>query len=301
MKRSFEISRRGSALLLSLWALFLLSAMIIGWALDINNRITLSGNASRMLEAEACACSGAEIAINPDTDPGDSILVGSLGKNQTYNAKIIGEGGRININWIVAGENPQRLQILRQYLENKGIELNQVEHMMDCLLDYVDPDDIPRLNGAEADDTYHPRNALLQTVEELAQVKGWEDFCARPGWDDDFTIYSSGPTDLQWASRDVLLALPGLNEPMVDRFLQMRRGPDGLDGTADDMQFDSVQQALVAMGFSPQQSEQLSVLVEYNDRVVRVTSVGKSGNATRTVQMILRKAGLSQIIRWKES
>ncbi|HEX3816869.1 MAG TPA: hypothetical protein VHW03_01115, partial [Chthoniobacterales bacterium] len=180
-------------MLLSLWALFLLSAMVIGWALDIDSRITLSGTANRGLEAEAAACSGAELALNPDVKPNDSILQGSLVKNQTYHARIVGEGGRLNLNWLVAGENPQRLAILSKYLEVKGVELNQSEHMMDCLLDYVDPDNIPRLNGAEADDVYHPRNALLQSVDELKQVKGWEAFTARPNWDADFTLYSSGP------------------------------------------------------------------------------------------------------------
>jgi type II secretory pathway component PulK len=105
-------------------------------------------------------------------DPGDSVLRGSLGKNQSFDAHITGEGGKLNLTWIVAGENPQRLAILRKYLEVKGIDLNQREHMIDCLLDFVDPDNIPRLNGAEEDDNYHPKNALLQRIEELKQVKG---------------------------------------------------------------------------------------------------------------------------------
>ncbi|HEY2801749.1 MAG TPA: hypothetical protein VGI85_14250 [Chthoniobacterales bacterium] len=301
MKRSFHSRHAGAALLLSLWALFLLSAMIIGWALDIDSRITLNGDASRTLEAEAAACSGAEVALDPSVEPGDAVLQGSLGKNQTYDAHIVGEGGRLNLTWIVAGENPQRLEILRKFLENKGIELNEREHMIDCLLDYVDPDNLPRLNGAEADATYQPKNALLQRIDELKQVKGWEDFTARRDWDADLTLYSSGPIDLAWASRDVLLSLPGFNEPIVDRYLELRRGPDGIDGTADDPVFESLDQVRVALGFSPDQFAQLSGLVDFKDRVVRVTSVGKSGKATRTVQMIIRKSGIPQMIGWKES
>lgn len=274
--------------------------MVIGWALEIDSRITLSGTANRGLEAEAAACSGAELALNPDVKTGDPILQGSLVKNQTYHAQIVGEGGRLNLNWLVAGENPQRLAILSKYLEVKGVELNEREHMMDCLLDWVDPDNIPRLNGAEADDTYHPRNALLQSVEELKQVKGWAAFTARPNWDADFTLYSSGPIDLAWASRDVLLSLPGFNEQLVDRFLQIRRGPDGIDGTPDDAVFQSLDEVRVAIGFSPDQFAQLSGLVGFQDPVVRIISAGKSGEVTRTVQMIVRKSGTPQIIRWKE-
>ncbi len=300
MKRSLHRPPSGAALMLSLWALFLLSALIIGWALDINARISLSGNASRTLEAEAMACSGAEVALDPAVEPGDSVLQGSLGKNQSFQARITGEGGRLNLTWIVAGENPQRLEILRKYLEVKGVELNEREHMIDCLLDYVDSNDLPRLNGAEASATYQPKNALLQRIEELKEVKGWEDFTSRPDWDADLTLYSTGPVDLAWASRDVLLSLPGFNEQIVDRYLELRRGPDGIDGTDDDPEFSSLDQVRVAIGFSPEQFAQLSGLIGFHDKVMRVVSVGKSGNATRTVQMIIRKSGLPQMIRWKE-
>src|SRR5438552_7891447 len=192
MKRSQNTHRSGAALMLALWALFLLSAMVISWALDIDSRITLSGDASRALEAEALACSGAEVALSPMVQTGSPALHGSLGRNQTYEARLTGEGGRLNINWLVSGENPQRLEVLRKYLETKGVDLNERDRMIDCLLDYVDPDDLPRLNGAESEKDYQPKNALLQRIEELKEVKGWEQFTARPDWVADFTIYSSG-------------------------------------------------------------------------------------------------------------
>ncbi|MGB8339965.1 MAG: hypothetical protein WCE51_00115 [Chthoniobacterales bacterium] len=300
MKRPAHANRSGAALMLALWALFLLSAMVIAWALDIDSQIALSGNSTRVLEAEAMASSGAEVALDPQVDAGSTALHGSLGKNQSYDVRIVGEGGRLNLNWIVSGEDPQRLAILRKYLANKGIDINELDHMMDCLLDFVDPDDIPRLNGAEAEPGYQPKNALLQRIEELKQVKGWEKFTAQPNWDADFTLYSSGPVDLTSASRDVLLSLPGFNEQIVDAFLQYRRGPDGIDGTADDPVFSSVDQVRLALGFTPDQFAQLSGLIGFKDPVVRVVSVGKSGDITRTIEMIIRKSTSSQIIHWKE-
>jgi len=300
MKRSPLAQRSGAALLLALWALFLLSAMVIAWALDIDSRITLSGNASRVVEAEAMASSGAEVALDPAVEPGSSVLRGSLGRNQTYEARMTGEGGRLMLNWIVSGENPQRIELLRKYLEVKGVDLNERDRMIDTLLDYVDPDDLPRLNGAESEQDYQPRNALLQRIEELKKVKGWEKFTTGPDWDADFTLYSSGPIDLAWASREVLLALPGLNEPIVDRFLELRRGPDQIDGTEDDPAFESLDEVRLALGFTPDQFAQLNGLVGFKDQVMRVVSVGRSGGATRTVQMIIRKSATPQIIRWKE-
>ncbi len=286
--------------MLALWALFLLSAMVIAWALDIDSQLGVTGNANRVVEAEAMASSGAEVALNPAVEASSSALHRSLGRNLSYDARIVGEGGRLNLNWILAGENPQRLDILRKYLELKGVDLNERDRMMDCLLDYVDPDDLPRLNGAESGDGYQPKNALLQRIEELKGVKGWEKFTAGRDWDADLTLYSTGPVDLSWASREVLLSLPGFNEPIVDRFLEYRRGPDGIDGTEDDPAFQSLDEVRLALGFTPEQFAQLSGLIGFKDQVVRVVSVGKSGNVTRTVQMIVRKSTTPQLIRWKE-
>ena len=245
----------------------------------------IGGGVSRRLAAE-----GAHVVVN---DIDGELLTATVDS-------IVGEGGRLNLNWIVSGENPQRIALLRKYLEVKGVDLNERDRMIDTLLDYVDPDDLPRLNGAESGPGYQPRNALLQHLEELKLIPGWEKFTANPDWDADFTLYSSGPVDLAWASRDILLSLPGFNEPIVDRFLELRRGTDQLDGTEDDEDFESLDQVRLALGFSPEQFAQLSGLVGFKDQVMRVVSVGKSGGATRTVQMIIRKSATPQLIRWKE-
>ncbi|MGZ4966201.1 MAG: hypothetical protein ACXWFY_01170 [Chthoniobacterales bacterium] len=292
---------RASALLLALWALFLLSAMVISWAMDIGARLNINGAAARVMEAEAMACSGSEIAMHPAVKASSAVLHGGLSRTQHYDARITGEGGRLNINWVVAGENQERIDILRRYLERKGIDLNEREHMIDTLLDWVDPDNLVRLNGAEEDGDYKPANTLLTRVDDLKRIKGWEEFTRRPNWDADFTVNSTGPVDLVWASRDLLLSLPGMNDGIVDQFLTLRRGPDEIDGTEDDPEFKSMDEVRVALGQSTEQFKQLAPLVGFKDQVLRVVSVGRSGDVTRTVQMVIRKTGaIPQLITWKE-
>jgi hypothetical protein len=107
--------------------------------------------------------------------------------------------------------------------------------------------------------------------------------------------------DLAWASRDVLLSLPGLTPDVVDRFLQLRQGPDGIDGTEDDMQLKGIDEARVALGLNEEQFKQLNGLVAFKDPVLRVVSVGTAGKAKRTVQMVFRRVGVvPQLITWKE-
>jgi len=292
----------GVALMLSLWALFLLSAMVISWALDIDSRLVLSGNANRVLAAEAMAASGADVALHPSIAVGSPNLHRKMGERERYDVSVTGEGGRLNLNWLTAGEDPTRLEILRRYLELKGVEMNDRDTMIDSLLDWVSPNiGLHHLNAPPESDDYYPPHAPLTSVDELKKVFGWTAFTSKLNWDEDFTINSSGPIDLAWASRDVLRALPGMRDDLVDRFLQLRSGQDGIDGTADDTQFTSLADVETALGLTAEQSEQIEGLVAFKDQVFRIISMGKSGDVTRSLQMIVRKgAVIPQVISWKE-
>jgi type II secretory pathway component PulK len=198
----------------------------------------------------------------------------------------------LNLKFLLAGENPANLELLRKYLEVKGVDLNERDRMIDCLLDWVDPDNLVRLNGAEDEPGYKPTNGPLKTLDEVKRIKGWEEFTSRPDWDGDFTLNSvDARIDINWASRDVLLALPGFTEPLADRFLQMRRGPDDIEGTDDDVLFTDGQQVQIALGFRADQFNQLAALIRYDSQVVRIVSIGKSGPVTRTVRLVIFKQG----------
>ncbi len=294
--------KSGAAIMLALWAVFLLSALVISWALDINARLAISGESTRLLKAEAVACSGAEVALHPQVNPGSPNLTGELNEGAKYEARLTGEAGRLDVNWLVAGEDPQKLEILRRYLENKGVDLNERDKMVDALLDWVEPNTgLHRLNAPPESDDYHPPHALLTQIDELKKVAGWADFTAQPGWDDDLTVNTRQGVDLAWASRDVLLSLPGITTSMADRFLELRQGPDKIDGTPDDMQFKTPAEAFAALGMNAQQSPQLEPYIAVKSPIFRVTSVGTAGKAKRTVQMVFRRVGVvPQLITWKE-
>ena len=65
-------------------------------------------------------------------------------------------------------------QLLRFY----GLDDQQVDHIIDAILDWTDPNDMPGLNGAEADyylglsPPYIPRNGNFMSVEEIMLVRG---------------------------------------------------------------------------------------------------------------------------------
>jgi hypothetical protein len=301
-------SRGGAALMLALWALFLLSAMVISWALDINSRLAVSGNASRVLDAEAMASSGAEVALTREISPSSPNLHGQMGSGQGYDVQMSGECGHLNLNFLTQGEDPAKLAILRRYLTLKGVELNDLDTMIDSLLDWVSPGQgIHHLNACPETDDYRPPHAPLTSVDDLKKVCGWADFTSKPGWDEDFAAIPSPCTqiDLAWASRDVLRALE-IGDDRVDQFLQLRRGPDGVDATADDSPLDQTTAfAILGLNLPPNQQPPALAknLITFKTPVFRVVSVGKSGDVTRSVQMVVQKqAGISapRVMSWKE-
>jgi hypothetical protein len=314
LNSKFEIRksklRSGAALLLSLWALFLLSAMVISWALNINSGLVVSTNANRVLSAEALASSGAEVAMHPQISPGSANLHTRMRDGGSYEVKMIGECGRLNLNLLAPGgvENPMLVGVLRQYLNLKGIEVNDLDTMIDSLLDWVSPGGgLHRLNAPEESDDYHPAHAPLTSVDELKKVFGWSEFTSKPGWDEDFTTVSACQQQIAaaYASRDMLRAL-GIPDSNVDQFLQLRRGPDGIDGTIDDPQMDDRTTRSV-LGIPPQpQPGAIANLIVFkgNNPVFRIVSVGKSGNVTRSIEMVVQKPqagiGRPQVFSWKE-
>jgi hypothetical protein len=99
-----------------------------------------------------------------------------------------------------------------------------------------------------------------------------------------------------------------MTEGQVDRFIALRRGPDDIEGTEDDLTFREPRDPTpqVALGLSDAQFRELGLPVllvrtAAAPQVFRIVSVGKSGAVTRTVRMVVRKTGNAiQLLMWKE-
>jgi len=295
-------------MILSLWALLLLSAAIFAWLKFINQSIDITSQRNNGLEAKALAHSGVMVALNPDVTQLTPLMSQRTAKDRGYNVQMTGEGGRLNLNWLFTpAENPDpgKITLFRRYLDRRGLNIEQQQRLVDCILDWLSVGNIQHLNGAEEDADYHPphRDAFL-SVQELAQVKGSAPLVSQAGWQDDFTIYTNpGLIDLQSASRRVLESLPAVGDPNIDRFLRIRQGPDGLDGTADDHMFADVNEAISYLGLTGAQAQLIGPYVEVENPLttVHIKSTGQCGNVYRNVEVVAKKMGMQPIIlSWKE-
>jgi hypothetical protein len=290
-----------SALLIVLWALLVLAASLLAWSQWVAQDITLDTDANRGLEARAMAHSGMAVALNPQVSKATPLLQQVFPYNTGYKVKIVSEGGKLNVNWLMQGEDPQKVAFFKKWLGNKGLNLQEREIFTDCLLDYIDPDSLRHPNGVEDQGDYHAANRPLQSVDEITKVWGAGPLTKTPGWKDDLTIDSQGPIDLV-AAPEYILHLLGFSDSAIKRFIQIRAGPDKIDGTADDYEFKDINEVYTALGMNPQTALQtIGPLVIISDKTLRITSEGYSGKVVRQLEVVVRKGGGNPQIRsWKE-
>lgn len=294
--------RSGSALLLVIWAIMMLSAAMVAWTYWVHGNLERAGDESRAVEAKAMAHSGLALALHPsvtEKTPGLEEMVNSL---MGFRVRIVGEGGKLNINTLLQGEDPMKIDILKRWMELHGLDYQQREVLVDCLIDFTDADNVKRLHGVEDEPGYTPPNRPFTSIDEITEVANVEPLLRSPGWKEELTIYSDGRIDLSAANEEIMRLIPGLSEPRIQTFLQKRRGPDQVDGTKDDFKFKTIKDAAMVLGLGTQaQQNELGKLVTLNDNTKRIISEGTSGNVLRQVEVVAIKGTGKPIIKyWKE-
>ena len=294
--------RRGAALLIALWAIIVLTSAVLLWAGYIRQTIAVSGQNLNEIEARAMAHSGIALAMHPLTSKETPALAMEEGNDPGFRVRMVSEGAKLNINFLFQGEDSRKLDLFKRWLESRGIDFQARERMVDCILDWLDADNIKRTNGEEDGPNYHPPNrGQFLSVEELAEVAGTEPLTSQPGWKDDLTVYSQGPIDLTSADKNILRLLPGIGDLGIDSFLQWRRGGDGLDGTLDDPVIQKLETVQGFLGLNKTQWQQLGGLIMLRDNTWQIISEGWSGNVVRQVTVTVVKGSQNpQIKNWKE-
>ena len=293
---------RASALLLVLWALFVLTAGVLVWASFIRQTLAVAGEQQNDTEARAMAHSGASLALHPLVGKETPVLQAMAESDPGYRVQMVSEGGKLNVNALLGGQDPIRLDLFKRWLESRGVEFNDRERIVDCMLDWLDGDNLKRINGQEDTTGYHPPNrGQFLSVEEVAEVAGTEALTKFAGWQDDLTVDSQGPIDVSSAEKNILRLLPGISDGGIDRFLQWRKGPDGIDGTLDDPKIEKLETVQAFLGINKTQWGALGGMVSLKDPNWRITVTGWSGKVVRQVVVVAAKGSQNpQIKKWKE-
>jgi hypothetical protein len=293
---------RGAALLLALWAVVVLSAAILIWAGYVRHTLRVAGDQQNDTEARAMAHSGVSLALHPLVSKETPVLQQWSQADPGFRVQMISEGSKLNINSLLAGEDPRKIDLFKRWLEYRGMEYNDRERFVDCLLDWLDADNLAKLNGQEDAQGYHPPNrGTFLDVDEIEEVAGHEPLTSQGGWKDDLTVDSNGQIDLASADFHILRLLPGLGDVGIQRFLQWRRGDDGIDGTLDDPQIQKMDDVQAFLGLNRTQWNALGGLIGLRDSNWRIVAEGWSGKVHRQIEVVAAKGSQNPTIkRWNE-
>ncbi len=235
-----------------LWVLVILSVMALEFSYAMRTEVRIAGNFKEETQLYAIAEGGVQRAIAELIYKQDPRVQQKRDKKieeippekrewvtdgRAYpvpfdhgkcEVKVTSEAGKVNINSV---SEPA----LRRIVGQLGLEAEARDVVVDSILDWKDPDDLYRINGAENDyyralkEPYDCKNGNLDSIEELLLVRGVTPalFYGRKetkkgeeggntegiGLKDIFSIYASGEqVDINSASLPVLrvvLGIPG--------------------------------------------------------------------------------------------
>jgi type II secretory pathway component PulK len=135
-----------------------------------------------------------------------------LGRNTWCAATLEDPSAKLNLN---VADRAALVAVLQTVVRGSVV----VDSLVDALLDWRDPDALPRPFGDESSGN---RNGPLADVWELRYVRGFSDSLVKS-----LTAYlttrGSGPINVNAAPSEVLATLPGMTEETV-RMLIMHRG-----------------------------------------------------------------------------
>ncbi len=224
------IHQRGVALVLVLWVVTLLSVIAGNFAFSMRSEAQIARNLLSTAQAQALADAGVQRAwyelMKPSTDikrwQGNGVVHEYMLEGAMLRVSIQDESGKIDLN--VASD-----PLLMGHFKSVGLGEEDSVALLDVIRDWRDDDKLKRLHGAEEDDyrlagkNYVPSNSPFGTVDELRRVQGMSPDLYRklaPA----LTVYSKQPgVNTEFASRAVLLAIPGADPATVEQYLVQRQ------------------------------------------------------------------------------
>lgn len=332
---SVHDGRRGSALIVALWTLLLLALLLGSLAFDMRVEAAVASFRRKRVRAELAARSGIAYAqwllSQRENVPAEWVpeqmdeetwrrlrrlsrngalrdLAVSLGGGDGFRLTLEPEGARRNVNAL--GEDDWY-----EILYRAGVPEDRWDELIACFQDWTDADEDHRLLGAESDDPfyvergYSVRNAPVETVSELALIKGFSrellyggpspyaDGEELRGIADWLTVRGDGRVQVNAASRDVLIGIPELADADADDIIEAAKGFDGKPDTEDDGFADAAEFSAATGIVNPVVLQRLSF---DRERFFRVAVVGIADGVEYRVRAVLRAAGNPAAFEWME-
>ena len=327
--KSVLLNQRGAALLMVLWIFIFLLVVAFDFSASVREEAAAAHRYNDETQGYYLALAGFQRGVYEflqqsagrdavagrdalDSEKRGDIFDGSWREETlsgaAFRVRWLDEGGKININRADEGT-------LRRIFTNVGIEEPVRTIIIDSIMDWRDPDNLHRANGAENEyyrsltPPYTARNGPFDTVEDLLWIRGVtpeifyghdsralgqrDENAPRIGLREIFTVDS--PIDrvnLRTASAEVIHAVAGIPLEKTRAFVEERKKL--ADKTLADLL------PLLGIGAS---DAAMQLFVFANPAVVSVEAEGRPGQsrAARRVRGVVRAAGGGrefELVRW---
>ncbi len=318
-------SERAIALIIVMISIFVLSILAGGFAYSMKVETRLARNANSEVELEwlgrsAVECARWELAqqfmISQEPYDGlDQVWAGGQGGIGTSNSPLADFHHEIDVSdgsatWTIedlerkANINIANEAMLQQALMVMGVDAGQMTPIVNSILDWIDPDNNTRIQGAEndfyqgQDPPYYAKNGPIDDISELLLVKGITpdlyygftvtnfqrnyftshsaqfspDAGAMPvitvGLTNLFTPLSDGKININTASAEVLELIPGITREAAEGIVGARAGED--DGSGLVGPYRSVAQVQRVPEVNPIMSQMIQQFCDIRSRTFKV-------------------------------
>jgi general secretion pathway protein K len=313
MSGSKNRRKRGSALLLVLFAIILLSGLITATVQFVRIDVDEYAALNKDFRARQLAESGLAFGTNPKVENSDKALLEQRAPDGgQFRVVISSESTKLNINTVL---DTNRDDLLENLFGTWGVEQKVAQSAVDGLHDYLDKQApaqsaATNLQAAAAKSQAGAANLRAQpfgpqfrSVEEMSLVPEFAPVMkAQPDWMDYFTIWGDGKIDVNLADADIIALVTGVSQATANNFVKYRGRPDGKPDTPDDRVYTSMDEVRAALGMSPDQFQLVENLLTLNSEIDRIESTGIiAGYEKRIVVVTSRNAVPIAYLSWQEN
>jgi type II secretory pathway component PulK len=305
--------RQGSVLILVLIVISAMTVMAFGAAYQTRIEIKLSKSSSQQIQAwylaisglEACKAILAKKELTPAQTTGVCRFYEAKDIHKLFDqSKMMSDQNNRIACWI---------QDENSFLDLNFSDSASWERLpaftrdkRACILDWIDPDSDTNPDSAETDyyegqeHPYKCKNKSFICLKELLFVKNItrndylgdilnnavtepddiktvfnENLAQKTPFINTFTVYGRGKVNINTVPRQILSALPGLDQRTAEIICSFRAGPDGMEKTEDDIIIDNSDGISKIEGLTDLQKELLTQYCCFNSNVFKIYSYAK--------------------------
>jgi general secretion pathway protein K len=305
VRRAADQQRAGSALLLVLFAIILLSGLITATVAFVSNDVDEYGALNKEFRARQLAESGLAFGIDPQVNNQDRALLDQQMPDQgRFHVLISSESTKLNINYILQSG---RDDLLTKLFIGWGVAAKAADAAAAGFHSYLSkPLAAVPTSGASNVQTAtqaETQNATqFNSVAEMSLVPEFGPVMQkRPDWANFFTIWGDGKIDVNMADAPTIALVTGVSESTADKFVKYRWGFDGKPYTLDDRVYNSMDEVRAGLGMSAQQFQLVQDFLSLTSAVDRIESTGTIAGYEKEIVVVTSRDTLPIIyLSWQE-